>query len=86
MLLADVGAEPVLKALSAEALSAWLAAVGYCDLFHTDIVDAHELEYASEDVIAEWEHAQLVARLPFGNLRFVARGRLWDLNRPSRAA
>ncbi len=83
MLLVEPAGDPLLRPLSAEALSEWLAAVGDCDRFHTDILEARELDHASEDVIDEWEHAALVLRLPFGNLRFLARGRLWDCDRAS---
>jgi len=78
--------DAVLKPLSAEARSGWLTVIGDCDRFHTDILQAREVEYASEEMIDEWEHAALAARLPFGNLRVLARGRLWDFDRASRRA
>jgi hypothetical protein len=86
MLLVEPATDPLLKPLSTEALSEWLGAVGECDLFHTDILDARELDHASEDVIAELEDAALVARLPFGNLRVLARGWLWDFDRAASRA
>ena len=81
LLVAEPESEPILSPLSAEALSAWLGAVGHCGSFHTDIVDIHELSETSDEVMDEWEHAALVERLPWGNVRFLARKRLWDFNR-----
>jgi hypothetical protein len=83
LLVAEPAADPLLKSLSPEALSAWLAAVGDCDRYRTDILEPRRVQYASWDVIEEWERAALVVRLPFGNLRFLGRGRLWDTDRPS---
>jgi hypothetical protein len=81
LLVAEPGTDPLLEPLSEAAFYAWLAAVGYCDRFHTDILQRREVEYATESVIDEWEHAALAERLPGGNLRFLARRRLWDFDR-----
>ena len=88
LLVADTAANPLLALLSSDARSAWLGAVGRCDLLHTDILEPHELDDhgVSEETVDEWEQAALVARLPFGNVRFLARGLLWDLVSPSAQA
>ena len=69
---------PVLKRLSPAALEAWHIAVARCDRFRTDLVDVHELVDVGEEVIDEWEQAAVARRLPFGHVRILGRGRLWE--------
>jgi hypothetical protein len=81
LIVAEPSTHPTLKQLSAEALSAWHLAVARCDLFRTDLVEVRELQGVSEDTIDEWARVALASRLPWGHVRLLGRGRIWDYNR-----
>jgi hypothetical protein len=79
MLLIPIPADdPVLALLSPGALRAWLEVVAHCGSFRTDLVGLEQLQGVDSALIDEWDRAHLVSRLPFGHLRVLARGRLWD--------
>jgi len=81
LIVVEPTSHPVLKRLSSQALEAWHVAVGRCDLFRTDIVDAHELLDVSDRIVDEWEQLAIARRLPFGHVRILGRGRLWEYGR-----
>jgi hypothetical protein len=86
-LVVEPALDPALERLSLGARSAWLVAVMHCDDLASDIVAARELDGADESVIDQWVQAGLAARMPFGHVRLLARGRLWDIGaRSPRAA
>lgn len=78
LIVVEPSADPILGRLSPEALEAWHVAISRCDRFRTDLVDAHELQGIGEAVLDEWEAAAVARRLPFGHVRMLARGRLWQ--------
>jgi hypothetical protein len=86
MLLVTQATDTPLEPLSPAALDCWLLAVGQCDKLHTDILTIRDLVCASDDVIEEWEHAAVATRLPFGHIRILARGMLWDFSSVRHAA
>jgi hypothetical protein len=80
MLLVAEYEDPRLEPLSWGARSAWLRTVGYCSSHHSDIVPPAMVAETGDPIVREWEHSGLAARLPFGNLRVLARGSLWDFD------
>ena len=80
LLTTEPTAHPSLMQLSTGARSAWFAAIQRCDLFHSDVLAFDELDGADDQVIDEWEHAVLAARLPAGNLRMLEHLSLWALD------
>lgn len=78
LIVSEPTKHPVLMRLSPEAFHAWHVAVGRCDRFRTDLVDVHELAGVSEELIDEWVDAALASRLPFGHVRILGRGRIWE--------
>jgi hypothetical protein len=86
-LVVEPALDLALERLSPDARSAWLVAVMHCDRVESDIVPARELDGADESVVDQWVQAGLAARMPFGHVRLLARGRLWDIGaRSPRAA
>ncbi len=91
LIVVEPSTHPILRRLSPEALAAWHLAISRCDRFRTDLVEVHELQGVGDALIDEWEQASLAARLPFGHVRMLGRGRLWqydhrDLGRSIRRA
>jgi hypothetical protein len=78
LLIGDPEDDPALAALSIGAWNAWARTVARCATTRSDIVHLNVLEASDEDV-EEWERAELVQRLPFGNLRMLRRGSLWEI-------
>ena len=78
LLIADPEDDQALAALTMSAWNEWARAVHYCASIRSDLVQLQSLDVA-EEIVEEWEAAGLVQRLPFGNLRMLGRGSLWDI-------
>jgi hypothetical protein len=78
LLIGDPQEDPALAGLSAGAWNAWADAVGLCSSARSDIVQLVRLD-VSDEIVDELEQAELVKRLPFGNLRMLRRGTLWEI-------
>jgi hypothetical protein len=85
LLVPEPETDPRLSQLSADALSAWFAAVRRCGMFNTDILEWEELDGASDFDVDEWVNAALASRLPLGYIRMLARGSLWEHDAAERA-
>jgi len=78
LLIGDPQDDPALAGLSTSAWNAWADAAGLCSSTRSDIVQLARLD-ASDEIVDELVQAELVKRLPFGNLRLLHRGTLWEV-------
>jgi len=78
LLIIDPEDHPALAALTRDAWRSWINAVNHCAGIRSDIVPVSCLGLPEEHLV-EWERVALAQRLPFGNLRLLRRGTLWDI-------
>jgi hypothetical protein len=78
LLIGDPQDDRALAGLTPEAWHAWVHAVDRCARARNDIVSLQTLG-VREELLDEWEQAALVQRLPFGNVRLLRRGSLWEI-------
>jgi hypothetical protein len=81
VLLATPSTQVPLSHLSEEALAGWLLLVARCSLFGSDILEAHEVEALDGRLVEEWVETGLALRLPYGHLRVLGSGWLWEFER-----
>lgn len=80
LLVDDPLGHPKLAQLSDAARSEWLATVGYCSRTGSDIIEARRILGLTDAIAEEWEQAGLAAQAPFGHLRMLTRGWIWDFD------